>query len=69
MGEPEDVAVSIMRALLSTIDWASAFSSRLFSRYRYRDSLIFCWRSMESIWRALAGIWVNCRMDSCSFSA
>ena len=36
-------------ALLSTIAWLKAFSSRLFSRNMYKDSFTFCCRSIDNI--------------------
>ncbi len=66
IGRAGPEAESITLALLSTIACESAFSSRLLSRKRYRDSLIFCWRSIESIWRSLVGIeeTLDCALDS-----
>ena len=64
LGLPLPSAESIIRALLSTMAWVRAFSSRLFRRKMYRLSLIFCWRSKDSRWRALAGSVVNWRRDS-----
>ena len=43
------------RALLSTIACLNAFSSRLFNRNIYRDSLTFCCLSIDNISRCLRG--------------